>query len=50
VRSGDGASVVASEPFDDDPAWVTLPDCSVVEATAEAVSVTPLALTERHRH
>src|SRR3954454_1657766 len=34
VRTGDGATVVASEPFDDDPSWVAVPDCSVVEATA----------------
>ena len=48
VRTGDGATAVASEPFDDDAAWVAVPDCSVVEATAGAVTVTALASTERH--
>ncbi|MGH9177147.1 MAG: ergothioneine biosynthesis protein EgtC [Acidimicrobiales bacterium] len=34
ARAGDGAAVVASEPFDDDPAWAPVPDASVVELEA----------------
>ncbi|MGH9183026.1 MAG: ergothioneine biosynthesis protein EgtC [Acidimicrobiales bacterium] len=34
--------VVASEPCDDHPAWKVVPDRSVVEATAESATVTPL--------
>ena len=39
----DGLVVVASEPFDDDPVWVEVPDGSVVVASAEGVEVRPLA-------
>lgn len=35
--------VVASEPFDDHPAWQSVPDGSVVEATSAGVAVGPLA-------
>jgi gamma-glutamyl hercynylcysteine S-oxide hydrolase len=50
TRSGDtlwwrqwrGGVVVASEPFDDEPDWVSVPDQSLVSACAEAASVTPL--------
>lgn len=38
-----GGVVVASEPWDDDPGWVEVPDRSVVEAGAEGVAVSPLA-------
>ncbi len=34
--------VLASEPYDDDPRWVDIPDRHLVEATAEGVTVTPL--------
>lgn len=35
-------TIVASEPFDDDPAWSEVPDRSVVTATAGAATVAPL--------
>ena len=35
-------TVVASEPFDDDPAWRQIPDMSVVVATEEGVEVSGL--------
>lgn len=41
LRSGDGV-VLASEPYDDDPRWVDIPDRHLVQATAEEVRVTPL--------
>jgi glutamine amidotransferase len=44
---GAGARVVASEPFDDDPAWRTVPDRSVVEAGPEGIRVVPIEETER---
>jgi glutamine amidotransferase len=48
VRGGDGAGrpglVVASEPFDGGPGWRPVPDGSVVEGTASAVTVSPLSL------
>lgn len=34
--------VVASEPWDDDPAWVDVPDRHLLEATRDGVAVTPL--------
>jgi glutamine amidotransferase len=34
--------IVASEPSDDDPDWLTVPDDSVVEATAAGVTVRPI--------
>ncbi len=34
--------LVASEPLDDDPAWVDVPDHSVVRATCTELEVTPL--------
>lgn len=34
--------VVASEPYDDDPRWVDVPDRHLLEATPDRVSVTPL--------
>ncbi|MGN6607829.1 MAG: ergothioneine biosynthesis protein EgtC [Jatrophihabitans sp.] len=39
--AADGIAV-ASEPFDDDPAWVDVPDRSLLEATPQGVTVTPL--------
>jgi glutamine amidotransferase len=41
IRSGEGGVVVASEPFDDDPAWTPVADGSLVEATAAGIDVTP---------
>jgi glutamine amidotransferase len=37
-----GGVVVASEPFDDDPAWKPVPDSSAVEMTGGEVAITPL--------
>ena len=37
------AVVVASEPDDDEPGWTEVPEGSVVTATPQQVSVTPLA-------
>jgi glutamine amidotransferase len=34
--------VVASEPLDDEPGWVAVPDCSLLTATADSTSVVPL--------
>ena len=34
--------VVASEPYDDDPRWVDVPDRHLLEATATKVMVTGL--------
>jgi glutamine amidotransferase len=34
--------VVASEPYDDDPDWVDVPDRHLVDVVTEGVSVTPL--------
>jgi gamma-glutamyl hercynylcysteine S-oxide hydrolase len=34
--------VVASEPYDDDPGWIDVPDRQLVDVTSDGVSVTPL--------
>jgi glutamine amidotransferase len=34
--------VVASEPYDDEPGWVDVPDRHLLEATRDAVAVTAL--------
>jgi glutamine amidotransferase len=34
--------VVASEPFDDDPRWVDVPDRHLLEVTPDGLTVTPL--------
>lgn len=39
---GPGAVVVASEPFDTHPGWEAVPDRSLVEGTAAAVTIRPL--------
>lgn len=39
------ATVVASEPYDDDPRWVSLPDRSIVRIDVEGATVSPLAPT-----
>lgn len=41
-RTGGGAVVVASEPSDDDPGWVEVPDRSVLVAADGRVTVKPL--------
>jgi glutamine amidotransferase len=42
VLDRDGARVVASEPFDDDPAWTAVPDDSAVVADATGIHCSPL--------
>ncbi|HTI24021.1 MAG TPA: ergothioneine biosynthesis protein EgtC [Kutzneria sp.] len=42
VRPGPGAVTVASEPIDDDPAWVAVPDHSIVFASKTTVDIRPL--------
>ncbi len=37
-----GGVVVASEPFDDDPAWKSVPEFSAVEVTGGGVEIKPL--------
>jgi glutamine amidotransferase len=39
VLEGDGRVVVASEPYDDDPAWRPVPEGSMVEAGPERVTI-----------
>jgi glutamine amidotransferase len=41
-RALDGGVVVASEPYDDDPAWQDVPDRHLLVATRDGVKVTPL--------
>ena len=41
-RSGSGGVLVASEPSDDEPGWNSVPDNSVLTATADGVDVRPL--------
>lgn len=41
LRGRDGV-VLASEPYDDDPRWVDIPDRQLVQATADEVTVIPL--------
>jgi glutamine amidotransferase len=43
-RAGDDGVLVASEPHDDDPGWVSVPDRHVVVADALGVGVRPLPL------
>ncbi len=42
VLVGEDGVVVASEPFDDDPAWRAIPDHSLITATSDGVAVTDL--------
>ena len=44
LRRTDGV-VLASEPYDDDPRWVDVPDHHLVDVTADAVTITALAPT-----
>lgn len=43
-RVGDGGAVVASEPSDDEPGWVEVPDRSLLTLTGDGCTVTPLAV------
>jgi glutamine amidotransferase len=43
LRTDEGV-VVASEPYDDDPGWVDVPDHHLVEVTNEAVTITDLEI------
>jgi glutamine amidotransferase len=45
-----GGHVVGSEPFDDDPAWVPVPDRSLVSVSAGACSVTALPKESHATH
>jgi gamma-glutamyl hercynylcysteine S-oxide hydrolase len=47
-RRTPGGVIVASEPSDDDPGWLDVPEGSVVEATTEAVDVRPLTSRASH--
>jgi glutamine amidotransferase len=52
-RLGDGSVMVASEPGDDEPGWVHVPDRSVLAATPAGVDLRPLpaphpAMSESH--
>jgi glutamine amidotransferase len=38
----DAGVVVASEPYDDDPAWVDVPDRHLLDVTADGISLTAL--------
>ena len=42
VLHGDDGIVLASEPFDDDPAWQDVPDRHLVEVSRGGVTLTPL--------
>jgi gamma-glutamyl hercynylcysteine S-oxide hydrolase len=42
LRRDDGV-VLASEPYDDDPAWEDVPDRHLVDVTAKCVTLTSLA-------
>lgn len=44
LHGADGV-VLASEPYDDDPRWVDIPDCHLVDAHDGEVRVTPLGVT-----
>ncbi len=41
-RTGESQVVVASEPYDDEPSWIDVPDRSLLLATPEDVTLTPL--------
>jgi glutamine amidotransferase len=47
-RASDDAVVVASEPGDDGPGWIEVPDGSVVTATPQQINVTRLAEASSH--
>jgi gamma-glutamyl hercynylcysteine S-oxide hydrolase len=43
-RADESGVVVASEPYDDEPGWVSVPDRSLLVATPDGVDSTPLPL------
>jgi glutamine amidotransferase len=43
-RADERGLAVASEPYDDEPGWVDVPDRSLLTATPDGVTVTPLPL------
>lgn len=43
-RAGEDGVTVASEPYDDEPGWVDVPDRSLLVATPDGVDTTPLPL------
>jgi glutamine amidotransferase len=45
VRRSDGFVLVASEPLDDDPAWRSVPDRTLLVADSESLTLTPLGET-----
>lgn len=45
VLTTPAGTALASEPWDDDPAWTDVPDRSLVEVTPDGVAVTPLSTT-----
>lgn len=42
ILATDDGVVVASEPYDDDPRWIDVPDHHVVDVTADGVAITDL--------
>jgi glutamine amidotransferase len=42
TRTGGGVALAASEPLDDDPGWVEVPDRHLVELDADGASTRPL--------
>jgi gamma-glutamyl hercynylcysteine S-oxide hydrolase len=46
VRPAAGAVTIASEPTDDDPTWVAVPDRSIVIASTSTVDIRPLDPTD----
>jgi glutamine amidotransferase len=42
LTTADGTAL-ASEPWDDDPGWTDVPDCSLVEVTPDGMTLTALA-------
>jgi glutamine amidotransferase len=45
VRSGGGATTVASEALDTEPGWTCVPDGSLLVAGTDHVQITPLGRT-----
>jgi glutamine amidotransferase len=43
-RADERGVVVASEPYDDAPGWVDVPDRSLLVATPDGVTISPLPL------
>jgi glutamine amidotransferase len=42
----DEGTALASEPWDDDPRWTDVPDRTLVEATPDGITLTPLDRSE----